>query len=91
MAGHREVSTIVVGWVLLLAVLDPTHGSPVTGIDVELAIATRHNGVDDEGGSRGDIISTTKKSLFNTPNKYPISMALCAFMPSPHLPKFLRQ
>jgi len=62
MDSRRGVSLIIVGWVLLLAVLDPTHGLPVTGTDVELAIATRHDGVDDEGGSRGDIISTTKKS-----------------------------
>jgi hypothetical protein len=54
MAGHHGVSSIVVGSVLLLAVLDPTHSSPVKGIDVELAIATRDDEVDDEGGSRGD-------------------------------------
>jgi len=69
--GHRGVSLIVVGWVLLLAVLDPAHTWPVMGIEVELAIATRHDGVDDEGGSRGDI-STTRKFLFHTPNRYPI-------------------
>ena len=60
------VSLIVVGWVLLLAVLDPIHAWPVMGIDVELAIETRHDGVEDEGGSRGDIISTTRKLLFQT-------------------------
>jgi hypothetical protein len=79
MGGHRGVSSIAVGWVLLLAVLDPTHSSPITGIDVELAIATRHDGVDGEGGSRGGIISTTKKCLFNTPNKYPIPWPFVLF------------
>jgi len=41
------------GWVLLLAVLDPIHAWPVVGIDMELALVTRHDEVDDEGGSRG--------------------------------------
>ena len=70
--GHCGVSSIVVGWVLLLAVLDPTHAWPVIGIDVELMIATRHDGVDDEGGSRGDISTTRICRLFHTPNRYPI-------------------
>jgi len=72
------VSLIVVGWVLLLAVLDPAHTWPVVGIDIELAIATRHDGVDDEGGSREDI-STTRKCLFHTPNRYPIPWPFVLF------------
>ena len=66
--SRRGVSSIVMGWVLLLAVLNPAHAWPIMGIEVELAIATRHDGVDDEGGSRGDI-STTRKFLFHTPNR----------------------
>ena len=52
------------GWVLLLAVLDPAHAWPVMGIDVELAVATRNNGVDNEGGSRGDIIRSVQQEIF---------------------------
>ena len=51
---------------------------PVMKIDVELAIAMRRDGVDDEGGSRGDI-STTRKCLFHTPNRYPIPWPFVLF------------
>jgi hypothetical protein len=74
--GRRGASSIVVEWVLLLTVLDPTHAWPVVGIDVELVIATRVDGVDDEG-SRGDI--STTKCLFHTPNRYPIPWPFVLF------------
>jgi hypothetical protein len=45
----------------LLVVLNPTHAWPVVGIDVELAVAMRNDGVDDEGGSRGDIIRSVQQ------------------------------
>lgn len=77
--GRRGVSSIVVGWVLLLAVLDPAHTWPVVGIDMELAIPTRHDGVGDERGSRGDISTTRKCGLFHTPNRYPIPWPFVLF------------
>ena len=40
------------GWVLLLVVLDPATLGPSVG--VELAMTTRHNGVSNDGGSRGE-------------------------------------
>lgn len=43
------------GWLLLLVVLDPPHAWPIVGIGVELAMMTRHNGVNNDGG--GNIIS----------------------------------
>jgi len=70
--ADRWSSSIVVGWVLLLAVLNPAHAWPVVGIDVKLAGATRHDGVDDEGDSRGTSSVQQEKCLFHTPNRYPI-------------------
>ena len=72
-ADQHGRSLAIVGWVLLLVVLDPAHAWPNMGIDVELAVATRNDGLDDEGGSRGDIIrSVQQENLFHTPNRYPI-------------------
>lgn len=48
----------------MLVVLNPNHGSSVMGIVVELAIATRDDGVNNEGCNRRDIVSITKKEQF---------------------------